>query len=92
MSYMKHYFFDQIVVSGDIENRNFDDVYGVTLIQPDGVRVYIDDFIEHNDGALSVCCIVTDPDGVETYAIIPAAEFIAEYIRMDTNVIYPAYA
>ena len=91
MSYMKHYFHDQIVVSGDIENRNFDDLYGVTIIR-DGVRGYIDDFIVHNDGTLSVCCIVTDPDGVETYAIIPAAEFIAKYIHMDTEVIYPAYA
>ncbi len=91
MSYIKHYFHDQIVVSGDIENRNFDDLYGVTIIR-DGVRVYIDDFIEHNDGALSVCCIVTYPAGVETYSIIPAAEFITEYIRMDSKIIYPEYA
>ena len=49
--------------------------------------VYIDDFIETDDGGLMVCIIVTDKNSHETYAIINDTDFLEIVYVVDTVIL-----
>lgn len=88
MSAIKEHFDNHIYVISCIENRNHDYLYG-TILTAEKKSVYIDDFIETNDGGLMICIIVTDENGHETYVIIDDTDFLKIVYAADT-VILPA--
>ena len=92
MSYIKQYFDDAITVMCDLDNRDFDYLYGVKIAAADGLTYEIDDYIDASDG-LYVCCILTASDGVEKYAIMPEAAFIDIVMNAAADAItFPDYS
>ena len=87
MSYIKNKFHDQIVINGSLDNRDFNNLYGVTFVVEDKT-VHIDDFIESADG-LMVCIDVYD-GGRETYVIMDETDF-RKIVWHAENVQYPEY-
>lgn len=86
MSATKEFYHNHIYVMSCIKNRNYDYLYG-TILTVGNKSVYIDDFIETDDGGLMVCIIVTDKNSHETYAIINDTDFLEIVYVVDTVIL-----